>query len=204
MAVAPWALDSPEGQRLAASMPQGGRAALARWREGSSPCWEAQQRSHYCAPASAVAALRFFGVAGPGLSQRAVYERILVPNGLVTNGVSFEHGHKMLHLLAAKELEVQAWSSPSQDEVRAWLREDLQACAAGEEVVLLANYWRPIVGGGHWSPLGGFAEDKVLILDTASDRFPPQWMPLDWLVEGLCRHNNATGRPRGYLVIRRR
>lgn len=199
-AAPPWALDSCEGRRLAASMPQGARAALARWREGSNRCWEPQQRGHYCAPASAVATLRFFGIAGPGLSQTTVYERIVVPNGLFTSGVSFEHGHKMMELLAVKELEIRPCSSPCRDEVRARLRADLQA----EGLVLLANYWRPGVGGGHWSPLGGFAEDKVLVLDTAADRFPPQWMPLDWIVEGLCRHNDKTGRPRGYLAIRRR
>ncbi|CAK0795502.1 unnamed protein product, partial [Prorocentrum cordatum] len=83
------------------------------------------------------------------------------------------------------------------------LRRDL-ACAFedGDEICLLVNYLRP-GGGGHWSPLGGYAEDRVLILDTNSQRHPPHWVPCAALVDAMCCNNPRTGRPRGYLALQR-
>lgn len=203
----PWPVESAEGKRLCASMSAPGQAALLRWRGSAekSGTWEAQTKGYFCAPASAVSALRFLGLAGRGLSQDAVFNQIVTPNGLFTAGISFEHGCKMLKLLGGDLLDVQACSSRQDTEMTAWLRKDLtSAFEHGENLCILVNYWRPISGGGHWSPLGGFAEEKVLILDTAANKNPHQWMPLEWLVHGLCRHNGYTGLPRGYVIIRER
>lgn len=199
-AEAPPAVESAEGQRLAALMSSAGQEALKRWQG----CWEPQENGYYCAPASALAALRFLGL-GADLSQDSIYNGVVKPRGLFTSGVSFEHGGRLLQILGDGRLEVQFVQSRVEDEMEALLVEDLTAAfARGEVLCILANYWRPVTGGGHWSPLGGFAEGRVLVLDTQPKKAPPHWLPLRTMTQALCRHNDTTGLPRGYLVVWRR
>lgn len=181
-------------------MSPAGQVALARWQK----CWEAQATSYYCAPASALAALRFLGM-GSGLSQESIYTGVVKQRGLWTSGVSFEHGGRLVQILGDGNLEVQFVQSRKEEEIEALLTEDLTAAfVRGEALCILANYWRPDTGGGHWSPLGGFAEGQVLVLDTQPKKLPAHWLPLRTMAKALCRHNDVTKLPRGYLVVWRR
>jgi glutathione gamma-glutamylcysteinyltransferase len=75
--------------------------------------------------------------------------------------------------------------------------------------VVIVNYTRRTLGqtgGGHFSPIGGYhaATRRVLVLDTARFKYPPHWVPIDLLFSAMLEHDPDTGRPRGWLVLRRR
>ncbi|MEM1263489.1 MAG: phytochelatin synthase family protein [Pseudomonadota bacterium] len=69
---------------------------------------------------------------------------------------------------------------------------------------LLVNYQRKDldqVGSGHISPIAAYnaASDQVLVLDTASFKYPYTWVPLERLYEALHDVDSASGKPRGIL-----
>lgn len=192
-------LQGAEGRRLVEAMGPRGHDAFTSW----SWAWEPQHHGAFCAPASMVAALRFLKL-GCELTQTQIYERILKPRRLFTTGVSLDHGAEMARILGQGQLQVQVRCSRGEDELALWLRADLAAAfETGEQICLLANYWRVNGGGGHWSPLGGWSEGYVLIFDTNDTKSPPHWVRIANLVKAFCRHNEATGKPRGYLVLKR-
>ena len=56
---------------------------------------------------------------------------------------------------------------------------------------------------GHLSPLAAYdrGADTVLVLDTASYKCPPTWVPLSKLYEAVKTTDGASGRTRGYVEI---
>ena len=197
-------LEDQEGQRLARAMDTGGAAVLSRW----CNAWEAQIHGGSCAAASAMGALRFLGLDGTW-SQQENWDQILYPHRLVTAGVSLDNGTAMLRLLGGQTLEVRRVCNENEADLERELRADLEAAfSANSQLCILVNYLRSLCppgfsGGGHWSPLGGVAEDRVLILDTNSKLHPPHWVFFGDLVKAICEHNAATGMPRGYVTLRR-
>lgn len=195
-------LDDHEGQRLVRAMDTQGVAVLGRWCKS----WEAQIHGGSCAAASAMGALRFLGL-DSNWTQQKIYDKVLDPHRLVTSGVSFDNGTAMLRLLGGQSLEVKRVCNRNEAELERELRADLSiAFSADSQLCILVNYLRTLCppgfsGGGHWSPLGGFAEDRVLILDTHSKVHPPHWVFFSDLVRAICQHNAATGMPRGYVTL---
>eukprot|EP00930_Biecheleria_cincta_P088627 TRINITY_DN77888_c0_g1_i1.p1 TRINITY_DN77888_c0_g1~~TRINITY_DN77888_c0_g1_i1.p1 ORF type:complete len:233 (+),score=36.33 TRINITY_DN77888_c0_g1_i1:179-877(+) len=198
-------LDDQEGQRLALAMDTEGVAVLGRW----CKAWEAQIHGGSCAAASAMGALRFLGLES-NWSQKKIWDEILSPHRLVTAGVSLDNGTAMLRLLGGQALEIKRVCNRNEAELERELRADLAiAFSAGSQLCIIANYLRTLCppgfsGGGHWSPLGGFAEDRVLILDTHNKLHPPHWVFFADLVRSICEQNRATGMPRGYVTLRKR
>jgi glutathione gamma-glutamylcysteinyltransferase len=83
------------------------------------------------------------------------------------------------------------------------------AIAASGEAVIVASYDRAAMGqsgGGHFSPIGGFhvTRDLALILDVARFKYPPHWVSAERLWHSMRPIDPATGRARGWLVVRRR
>jgi glutathione gamma-glutamylcysteinyltransferase len=83
------------------------------------------------------------------------------------------------------------------------------AIAASGEAVIVASYDRAAMGqsgGGHFSPIGGFhmTRDLALILDVARFKYPPHWVSAERLWHAMEPIDPATGRARGWLVVRRR
>jgi len=192
-----YTLEEREGQRLARAMRAEGLKALDQWRHA----WEPQIHGGACAAASAMSALRFLGL-DEGWSQQRIFDRVLRPHSLITAGVSFENGAKMLRLIS-RALEVTTVSTRDNTALQRELRADLEdAFFNGAQICILVNFLRPS-GGGHWSPLGGFSENRALILDTNSQKHPPHWMHVGALVHAMTTHNNVTGRPRGYILLRK-
>jgi len=75
--------------------------------------------------------------------------------------------------------------------------------------VVIASYDRRELeqtGAGHFSPIGGYhaGRDLALILDVARFKYPPHWVPIERLWQAMHSHDDATGKPRGYLVLRAR
>lgn len=87
-------------------------------------------------------------------------------------------------------------------------RAALASAAAGERV-LIASYDRSALGqtgSGHFSPVGGYhrASDLALILDVARFKYPPHWVSVERLWQATQPIDPATGRPRGWMVLRAR
>ncbi len=71
---------------------------------------------------------------------------------------------------------------------------------------LLVNYQRAALGQtpvGHISPLAAYDadSDRLLIMDTASYKYPPTWVPLPMLYEAMKTTDSASGRLRGYVEV---
>ncbi|XP_072966627.1 glutathione gamma-glutamylcysteinyltransferase 1-like isoform X2 [Typha angustifolia] len=81
-------------------------------------------------------------------------------------------------------------------------------CASSEDCHLIASYHRKTfkqTGTGHFSPIGGYhaGRDMALILDVARFKYPPHWVPLTLLWEAMETIDEATGCPRGFMLISR-
>ena len=83
------------------------------------------------------------------------------------------------------------------------------AQAASGDGVLIASYDRGALGqtgSGHFSPIGGFhrARDLALVLDVARFKYPAHWVPVEQLWRAMQAIDAATGKARGFLLLRRR
>lgn len=80
--------------------------------------------------------------------------------------------------------------------------------APSETGLLVVSYTREALGqsgDGHFSPIGGYHEgtDRVLIMDVARYKYPPHWVDVASLFDGMRQLDNVTGRPRGLLLMHR-
>jgi hypothetical protein len=71
---------------------------------------------------------------------------------------------------------------------------------------LIVNYQRQSlgqVGGGHISPLAAYDADSdmVLVVDTAANRYPQSWVPLEALVAAMATVDSETQAMRGYVEV---
>ena len=87
-------------------------------------------------------------------------------------------------------------------------REALRVCARGEQI-MIAAYDRAALGqtgSGHFSPIGGYhaGRDRVLVLDVARFKYPPHWISAETLWRAMHALDPATGRSRGWLMLRAR
>ncbi len=72
--------------------------------------------------------------------------------------------------------------------------------------LLVVNYQRHAlgqVGRGHISPVSAYdsATDSVLVLDTATHKYPQTWVPVPLLYDAMATLT-GTGKSRGYIEIR--
>jgi len=75
----------------------------------------------------------------------------------------------------------------------------------GTHVVVSFNRSRLAqTGDGHFSPLGGYSRRHaaVLVMDVARFKYPPYWVPIAALWEAMQPIDRATGRSRGYVVLK--
>lgn len=84
-----------------------------------------------------------------------------------------------------------------------------KAARSASDLAVIAGYSRARLGqtgSGHFSPIGGYhpAHDLVLLLDVARFKYPPHWVPLSDLYAAMHDDDPATGRPRGWIELRRR
>lgn len=89
------------------------------------------------------------------------------------------------------------------------LRCDVEtASRSAHGVHLVASYSRKALGqtgDGHFSPVAGYhpGRDLCLVLDVARFKYPPHWVPLETLWRAMEAPDTATGRPRGWVLLRR-
>jgi glutathione gamma-glutamylcysteinyltransferase len=89
----------------------------------------------------------------------------------------------------------------------AW-RSAIATASRGDSVVV-ASYDRSAIGQtgtGHFSPIGGYhaGRDLALVLDVARFKYPPHWVSVERLWNAMHAVDPATGRSRGWMILRRR
>ncbi|KAL1313469.1 hypothetical protein HN51_040037 [Arachis hypogaea] len=118
-------------------------------------------------------------------------------------GISFGKLVCLAHCAGAK---VEAFHA-SQSSIDAF-REYVMNCSASDECHVISSYHRAALkqtGTGHFSPIGGYhaGKDMALILDVARFKYPPHWVPLSLLWEGMNYVDESTGQTRGFMLISR-
>ncbi|ORY05327.1 Phytochelatin-domain-containing protein [Basidiobolus meristosporus CBS 931.73] len=86
--------------------------------------------------------------------------------------------------------------------------DDLLAVSRSSDTIMVLAYHRKTLGqtgDGHYSPVAGINEKKkmVLILDVARFKYPVYWVPFDLLWESLLPIDSETGKPRGYILLKK-
>ncbi|KAI4301069.1 hypothetical protein L6164_034386 [Bauhinia variegata] len=87
-------------------------------------------------------------------------------------------------------------------------RKYVMKCSTSDDCHVISSYHRAALkqtGTGHFSPIGGYhaEKDMALILDVARFKYPPHWVSLKVLWEGMSYIDETTGRPRGFMLISR-
>ncbi len=164
--------------------------------------FEPQSLVSFCGVASAVTVLNAMG---RRLTQRtfftddtdAVRSRVQVMFG----GMSLPELAGLLEAHGA-DVTFHHADSSSLEEFRAVLDTNL----SHEGDFLLANYEREALGQGrvgHISPLAAYDRDtdSVLVLDTASHKYPPTWVPVELLFSAMSTIDPSTGKTRGFVEV---
>jgi glutathione gamma-glutamylcysteinyltransferase len=201
------AFSSPEGRRLFAD------ALAAGGLEGYFPLAEqfhTQSDPAFCGLGSLVVALNALGI-DPGRLWKGPWrwfaEDLLdccVPLSEVRErGIDLDE----LGCLAGCNGAEATVRRPDAADLASW-RAALVSAARGETVVIAA-YDRAALGqtgSGHFSPIGGYHQgrDLALVLDVARFKYPPHWISAEQLWRAMQNVDPATGRARGWLVLRRR
>ncbi|WJX35001.1 Glutathione gamma-glutamylcysteinyltransferase 1 [Trifolium repens] len=118
-----------------------------------------------------------------------------------TGGISFANLVSLAHCTGA-EVEAFHASHSSIDDFRKCIME----CSTSDDCHVISSYHRKALkqtGVGHYSPIGGYhaGEDMALVLDVARFKYPPYWVPLTHLWEGMSYINEFTGKSRGFMLI---
>lgn len=140
---------------------------------------------------------------------RWYHERMLdccVPISLVEHeGITF---NQFVCLAECNSIETQATKSGTGGTLEQF-REKVVEYSKRDDAFLILSYSRKTVnqtGDGHFSPVGGYhpKRDLILILDTARFKYPPHWISLELLWEAMHALDKTTGKPRGYLSVRKK
>ena len=89
---------------------------------------------------------------------------------------------------------------------RSYVRESCHSSSS--DMFIIANFSRGFLkqtGDGHFSPVGGYHEEKdmVLILDVARFKYPPFWVPLRQLWGAMEEKDAEVGEARGYFILKK-
>ncbi|KAL6564672.1 Glutathione gamma-glutamylcysteinyltransferase 1 [Orobanche minor] len=120
-----------------------------------------------------------------------------------TGGISFDNLVSLAHCTGAKVEPFHASHSSIDD-----FRKYVMKCSTSDDCHVISSYHRKALkqtGAGHYSPIGGYhaGKDMVLVLDVARFKYPPYWVPLTHLWEGMSYINEFTGKSRGFMLISR-
>jgi len=190
------ALDSPEGQALLQE------AEDSADYETLSRSFVSQKLISYCGVASSVTVLNALGQETDQGDFFTPEASLIRPRRQVMFG-----GMSLLDLgglLAAHGViaEVHFADTVSLDDFRAAVQRNL----SDPDDYLLVNYQRGVLGQtpvGHISPLAAYDPDtdRVLVMDTASYKYPPTWVPLEKLFDAMNTTDGSSGRTRGYVEV---
>ncbi len=201
-------LTDPEGQsRFMESELNGDYFSLASY-------LEFEQIVTFCGPATVAAVANALGVARPSPDR-------LYPWTLFTQDLLFNEANQKLKSYAQVEHEGLTLAELDQfienlsltaehrfaDETGVdALRDAIRATLEDPKARFVANYSRkalPQEGDGHISPVAAYdAEtDSVLILDVAKYKYPPVWITVETLHDGMMMIDSGSNRSRGFVVV---
>jgi glutathione-S-conjugate glycine hydrolase len=192
---------SPQGQSLLESTPS--RAdfdALTRY-------YATQSRRGYCGVASGTMVVNALDTSAPRLSQDTFFtvKASAVRSSLKVTlaGMTLD---ELADLLRAHDLQVSVVhaSESRLEDFRKIARDNLSDTSD----FLLVNYDRATLhqeGSGHISPVVAHHHetDRFLVLDVASYKYPPTWVPAMELWTAMSTSDTSSGRSRSFLVARR-
>lgn len=188
-------LDSDRGRDLLATALAADHAAL--W-----AAFQSQEKGSWCGVASAVTVLN---ARGASLTQDGFFTpevTAIRPWWRTTfGGMPITHLGPMLAAHGAPA-EVRHADEHGLDVFRADLAANL--ATAGDQVVV--NYDRRVMGeagAGHISPVSALSADGnwVLLLDTATYKYPAHWVPVDRLYAAMHTPDSESGRSRGWILV---
>lgn len=165
-----------------------------------------QSRKAYCSVASAITTLNAARLTTTPVDERSLFDHPSVdihPLKVSFIGMSLRDLGSVLRAHGAAAEVIQA-SDTTIDDFRQTVRSNLSR----EGDFLLINYEREHIGqlqSGHISPLAAYhaPSDRVLILDVAAYRYPPVWVPLEYVWKAMrAPLNSETAVTRGFIVIR--
>jgi hypothetical protein len=189
--------DTAEGRRLLSEVTTVDHDPLLEW-------FEAQERLAFCSVATSVVTLnallgyaahrqqRFFTPEVAAIRPESEVEI----DGMTLAELGLALGHH------GARVTVHHADDHAFDHFHAFAIDNLHR--HGDFVIL--NYLRGVLGqdsGGHFSPLGAWHEpsDRFLVLDVASYKYPPIWVPALTLFAAMATVDGASGRSRGYLGV---
>ena len=195
-------LESPAGQRLAASMTDA-------WAERCAvllSAFEPQAHPAWCALASTVVAWRALGLSSVP-TQQSLCNYYTAMFGGECRGISLTQLEVMLQTFAADanaSLRVHCCAGDVADELLVSLLGDLES----EGSFVLVNFLRQLNGSwtGHWSVIAGIACDAdgtdkhALVLDVAAHKIGPHWVALPLIVACMATRNHLN-QSRGYIRL---
>eukprot|EP01063_Lacrimia_lanifica_P015583 TRINITY_DN22289_c0_g1_i1.p1 TRINITY_DN22289_c0_g1~~TRINITY_DN22289_c0_g1_i1.p1 ORF type:complete len:402 (+),score=151.70 TRINITY_DN22289_c0_g1_i1:97-1302(+) len=120
-------------------------------------------------------------------------------------GITFDEFHCMALLNGAK-VTAKRHGEHSYEEFRADVERVCTATPTAEAmVVTFSRKYIGQTGSGHFSPLAALhpASSQALVLDTARFKYPPFWVGVRTMYDSMEEHDSATGRPRGWYLIKR-
>ncbi|MFN2100252.1 phytochelatin synthase family protein [Altererythrobacter sp. MF3-039] len=191
--------ETSEGQALLA-----GAEALDDHEELSAN-FEQQRLISFCGPASSVAVLNSLG---RNVTQTSLFtDRASEVRPLWRAAAMGMTIDMLAAILEAHDLEVSMSRAnlSGVDDLRAAIKRNL----ATDDDYLLVNYQREVLGQdrvGHISPLAAYDADtdRVLIMDTASYKYPHTWVPVTELHAAMATIDGETGKSRGWIEVRER
>jgi glutathione gamma-glutamylcysteinyltransferase len=118
-------------------------------------------------------------------------------------GIDFDVFHSMA---SCKGADVSAYRH--EDRTEEQFRADIIAATSNDSKFIVVSYDRKAVGqtgSGHFCPVAGFhaEKDMLLLLDVARFKYPPHWIPLSLLYTAMKPIDSATGKSRGYFIIKK-
>lgn len=164
--------------------------------------FETQQLTSFCGVASGVTVL---GALGRDVTQLGYFDRKAAKVRpfwrVALTGMTLDAA---AGLIAAHGAKAQKHHADGFD--AGAFRETVRRNLATEGDYLIVNYQRAALGQestGHISPLAAYDEetDMVLILDTASYKYPPTWAPLAELYAAMATTDSESGKKRGYIEV---
>jgi hypothetical protein len=190
--------DAPEGVALLDSASSKADHALL------TAVFQPQQKGSWCGVASSVSALRALQIA-PHMTQEGFFtdEASSVRSKLAVTfgGMTLDELGSLLEAHGARVVVVHA-SDSDLDRFRAAASANL----ADPSNVLLVNYLRERLDQGnmgHISPVAAYdsASDRVLVLDTATYKWPATWVKTSDLFGAMNTQDTSSGKSRGYVEV---
>lgn len=199
------AFSSAEGRRIfAEALREGGMEGYFRLAEQ----FHTQAEPSYCGLGTLVTALNALGIdpqrtwKGPWRwFSEELLDCCVSLDQVRARGLSLE---ELVRLARCNGAEAAAHHADASD--LASFRRAVERAASGD-TVLIASYDRASLGqtgSGHFSPIGGHASarDLLLVLDVARFKYPPHWLSLPMLWEAMLPRDPTTGRSRGFIELR--